>query len=210
MNAHPEAIEIGGDLEDHVPWTLIPDLDPTVRDDICFRRTSFSGMCGEVSLDATSVPEFLKRAVEFLNNTVWGTLSNTMVVSEQSLSDPLIAAAMVRTIADLHYGTVALNGPGTWGFYTIIAPWGGYPGSSLQDIQSGTCRATNFLMLHVHRRQLCVHHSGCGPTHFSAQRRICIFSAESWRSSKLIRAFRSCQAYFRAGFEVELRGIYCG
>jgi len=44
VNAHPEAIEIGGDLEDYVPWTLIPDLDPTVRDDICFRRTSFSGM----------------------------------------------------------------------------------------------------------------------------------------------------------------------
>ncbi len=121
VNAHPEAIEIGGDLEDYVPWTLIPDLDPTVRDDICFRRTSFSGMCGEVSLAATSVPEFLKRAVEFLNNKVWGTLSTTMVVSEQSLSDPLVAAAVVRTIADLHYGTVTLNGPGTRGFYTMIA-----------------------------------------------------------------------------------------
>ena len=148
VNAHPEAIEIGGGLEDHVPWTVIPDLDPTVRDDICFRRESFSGMCGEVSLNAASVPEFLNRAVEFLNNTVWGTLSATMVVSEQSLADPPIAAAVERAIADLHYGTVALNGPGTLGFYTMMAPWGGYPGSSLQDIQSGTCRVTNFLMLH--------------------------------------------------------------
>jgi acyl-CoA reductase-like NAD-dependent aldehyde dehydrogenase len=148
VKAHPEAIEIGGGLEDHVPWTVIPDLDPMVSDDICFRRESFSGLCGEVSLDAPSVPEFLDQAVEFLNGTVWGTLSTTLVVGEKSLADDQIASAVERSIADLRYGTVALNGPGTWGFYTMIAPWGGFLGSKLQDIQSGTCRVANFLMLH--------------------------------------------------------------
>lgn len=148
VRAHPEAIEIGGDLEDHVPWTLVPDLDPATHDDICFRRESFSGLCGEVTLDASSVPNFLDQAVEFLNNTVWGTLSATMVVSEQSLSDPRIEAAVERAIENLRYGTVALNGPGTLGFYTMIAPWGGYPGSTIEDIQSGTCRVANALMLH--------------------------------------------------------------
>lgn len=146
--AHAQAIEIGGELEDHVPWTVIPDLDPSVEDDICFRRESFSGLCGEVTLDAPTVPEFLEQAVEFLNHTVWGTLSATMVVSEKSLSDPMIGAAVERTIEDLRYGTVALNGPGTFGFYSGIAPWGGYPGSPIEDIQSGTCRVMNALMLH--------------------------------------------------------------
>lgn len=148
VEAHPEAIQIGGGFEDHVPWTVIPDLDPDATEDICFRRESFSGMCGEVALEAPSVPQFLKRAVEFLNGTLWGTLSATLVVSEESQADPATEKAVERAIADLRYGTVALNGPGTWAFYTMIAPWGGYPGSSIGDIQSGTARVGNFLMLH--------------------------------------------------------------
>ncbi len=145
---HPEAIQIGRTIADHVPWTLILDLDPKARDEICFRHESFSGLCGEVSLDAPSVPEFLDRAVEFLNNKVWGTLSATIVVSDRSLSDSKVRMATEQAIENLRYGTVALNGPGTLGFYTMIAPWGGYPGSTIGDIQSGTCRVTNALMLH--------------------------------------------------------------
>jgi acyl-CoA reductase-like NAD-dependent aldehyde dehydrogenase len=148
VKAHPEAIQLGEGSDDHVPWTVIPDLDPTVSDDICFRRESFSGLCGEVILSAPSVPEFLSEAVDFLNNTVWGTLSATLVVSEQSLSDPQIGSAVEEAIGDLRYGTVALNGPGTWGFYHMKAPWGGYPGSDINDIQSGNSFVANFLMLY--------------------------------------------------------------
>ena len=147
MEAHPEAIQIGGGDDAHIPWTVIPNLDPDATDDICYRRESFSGMCGEVALAAPSVAEFLGRAVGFLNNTVWGTLSATLVVSEDSLADPSTGEAVERAIADLRYGTIALNGPGTWGFYTMVAPWGGYPGSDLHDIQSGNSHVTNFLML---------------------------------------------------------------
>jgi aldehyde dehydrogenase (NAD(P)+) len=101
-----------------------------------------------VTLDAPSVAEFLDQAVRFVNNTVWGTLSATVVVSQQSLSDARVDAAVERAVANLRYGTVALIGPGTLGFYTMLGPWGGYPGSTLEDIQSGTCRVTNALMLH--------------------------------------------------------------
>jgi acyl-CoA reductase-like NAD-dependent aldehyde dehydrogenase len=146
--AHPEAVQIGGGDGDHVPWTVIRDLDPTAEGDICYRRESFSGMCGEVSLEAETVPDYIDQAVAFLNDTVWGTLSATLVVSEESLADPETGEAVERAIADLRYGTVALNGPGTWGFYTMIAPWGGFPGSDISDIQSGVGRVANFLMLH--------------------------------------------------------------
>lgn len=148
VKAHPEAIQLGGGLEDHVPWTLIPDLDPNVPDDICFRRESFSGLCGEVRLSAPSVPAYLEKAVDFLNNTVWGTLSATLVVSDESLSDLKIGSAVEETIENLRYGTVGLNGPGTWGFYNMKSPWGGYPGSNISDIQSGNSWVANFLMLH--------------------------------------------------------------
>jgi acyl-CoA reductase-like NAD-dependent aldehyde dehydrogenase len=145
---HPEAIQIGEGLEDHVPWTVIPDLDPTATDDICYRHESFSGLCGEVAIEAFSISEFLVQAVEFLNGTVWGTLSTTIVVSEDSLADPAVNQAVEQAIADLHYGTVALNGPGVWGFYNMMSPWGGYPGSDIYDIQSGNGWVANFLLLH--------------------------------------------------------------
>jgi hypothetical protein len=147
VKAHPEAIEIGGGLEGHVPWTVIPGLDPTVSNDICFRRESFSGLCGEVTLDAKSAPDFIDKAVDFINKSIWGTLSVTIVVDEKQ-SDPELAASVERAIENLRYGTVALNGPGVLGFATMIAPWGGYPGSPIEDIQSGTCKVTNGLMLH--------------------------------------------------------------
>jgi hypothetical protein len=148
VKAHPEAIQIGGGMEDHVPWTIIPDVDPGAKDDICFRRESFSGMVAETTLEASSVPEFIDNAVTFLNNIVWGTLSVTLVVKDECLDDLATGEAVERAIKDLRYGTVALNCPGTWGFYNMITPWGGFPGSAVTDIQSGTAKVANFLMLH--------------------------------------------------------------
>jgi acyl-CoA reductase-like NAD-dependent aldehyde dehydrogenase len=144
---HPEAKEIGGDDKDHVPWTIIEDVDPKATNDICFRRESFSGLCAETSISAGSPPEFLEKAVNFLNETVWGNLSVTLVANKASLKDPKIGPAIEKAIADLKYGTVGINGPGTWAFYTMIAPWGGFPGNKVTDIQSGIGKVANFLML---------------------------------------------------------------
>jgi acyl-CoA reductase-like NAD-dependent aldehyde dehydrogenase len=148
VKAHPEAIQIGGGIDEHVPWTIIPGLDPTAKDDICYRRESFSGLCGEVLIDASSTPEFLEKAVEFLNETVWGTLSATIVVSDKSLADPSVEIAVERAIENLLYGTVGLNVTGVWGFATMVAAWGGFPGSDITDIQSGNAKVGNYLMLH--------------------------------------------------------------
>ena len=115
-----------------------------------FRVPPPSARCGDRShrRPAPSVPDFLQQAVDFLNDTVWGTLSATLVVSPESLADPETERAVEQAIADLRYGTVALNACGTWCFYTMVAPWGGFPGSDISDIQSGTARVGNFLMLY--------------------------------------------------------------
>jgi acyl-CoA reductase-like NAD-dependent aldehyde dehydrogenase len=148
VKAHPEAIQIGGGVDEHVPWTIIPELDPFASDDICYRRESFSGLCGEVLIDANSTSEFLDKAVDFLNETVWGTLSATIVVSDKSMADPSVEVAVGRAIENLRYGTVGINVTGVWGFATMVAPWGGYPGSAITDIQSGNAKVGNYLMLH--------------------------------------------------------------
>ncbi|UCG68219.1 MAG: aldehyde dehydrogenase [Thermoplasmata archaeon] len=144
---HPEAREIGADDKDHVPWTIIEGVDHRTTNDICFRRESFSGLCAETSIPAKNPTEFLDKAVKFLNGTVWGNLSVTLVANKKILNDPEIGLAVEKAIADLRYGTVGINGPGTWGFYTMIAPWGAYPRNEVFDIQSGIGKVANFLLL---------------------------------------------------------------
>ncbi len=146
--AHPEAVQVGGGVQDQVPWTVIRDVSPDDHEDICFTRESFSGMVAETSLGGEDVPQFLARTVEWLNDHVWGTLSATLVVSEEGLGDPVIGVAVERAVEDLRYGTVGINATGVWGIATQVAPWGGFPGSPITDIQSGNAKVANLLMLH--------------------------------------------------------------
>ncbi len=147
VSQHPEAKQIRGDDKDHVPWTIIEDVDHKADEDICFRRESFSGLCAETQIPGKTPSEFLENTTKFLNETVWGNLSVTLVANRASLKDPKIGPAIEKAIGDLNYGTVGINGPGTWAFYTMIAPWGGYPGNEIFDIQSGIGKVANFLML---------------------------------------------------------------
>jgi hypothetical protein len=93
---------------------------------------------GEVALDAPrSVPDYLEQAVEFCNDTLWGTLSATIIVHPKSLKDPEVAAAVERAIDDLRYGSVVVN---HWSAvpYGMCRPLGRLPGAhELDDIQSG-------------------------------------------------------------------------
>lgn len=145
---HPGAIQIGGGSDDHVPWTVIRDVPQDAHDDICFTKESFSGMVAETTLGGDDAAAFLAEAVAWLSDHVWGTLSATIVVSEQDQADPVTGPAVDRAVEDLRYGTVALNVSGVWGIATQIAPWGGFPGSPQTDIQSGNAKVANLLMLH--------------------------------------------------------------
>lgn len=148
VEAHPTAEWFGETGEDKVPFTLIPQLDPTVEDDIAFNVEAFCGVFGEVALDAPqSVPEYLEQAVDFCNTTLWGTLSASIIVHPASLRDPEIAAAVERAIDELRYGSVVVN---HWSAapYAFVSPsWGAYPGAPLNDIQSGRGVVHNTFLL---------------------------------------------------------------
>jgi hypothetical protein len=139
ITAHPTAewYEDGFD-EDHVPFTLIPDLDPTDVEAVAFTTEAFCGVVGEVALDAPrSIPDYLDAAVDFANETLWGTLSASIIVHPQSLKDPEIAAAVERAIDRLEYGSVVVNHWAAVAYGMVSTSWGGYPGAELTDIQSG-------------------------------------------------------------------------
>jgi acyl-CoA reductase-like NAD-dependent aldehyde dehydrogenase len=146
ISQHPESREFGGMSTDHLPWTLISDVDPSSTNEICFRREAFYGLCAETALEATSIPNFLDRAVEFANEQLWGTLCATLIVHPTSLRDPGIAEAVDRALASLKYGTVSINMLAYYSAYLMGTPWGAFPGSDIYDIQSGIGKTFNTLM----------------------------------------------------------------
>ncbi|MFA9430854.1 aldehyde dehydrogenase family protein [Egicoccus sp. AB-alg2] len=139
--AHPTAEWYGeapDDGGDRLPFTFIPDLDPRNLDDVAFTTEAFCGVFGEVALDAPrTVGDYLDAAVEFCNETLWGTLSASIIVHPESLRDPEIAAAVERAIDRLRYGSVVVNHWSAVAYGMVSTTWGAYPGATPQDIQSG-------------------------------------------------------------------------
>jgi len=144
--AHPEALQCGSADGDHLPWTLIANVDPGNTDDICFTSEAFCSVFGETALEASSTAEFLDRAVEFANETLWGTLTATIIVHPESLKDPDVATAVDRAVAELRYGSVCVNLRGEYAYLLMVTPWGAFPGHEIFDVQSGIGCVNNLLM----------------------------------------------------------------
>ncbi len=144
--AHPTARQIGPTPGDHLPWTLIPNVDPRDTANIAFRSEAFCGLMAETALPAATPAEFLGRAVNFANQTLWGTLTATLLVHPHSQREPALRAAIEQALAGLRYGTVVLNQYGGYGYYLMVTPWGGFPGSDIFDVQSGIGAVNNTLM----------------------------------------------------------------
>ncbi|MBX3251654.1 MAG: aldehyde dehydrogenase family protein [Myxococcales bacterium] len=137
VDAHPNAFQFGPAGEGRVPWTFITDLDPTKTDDPCFQVEAWCGVTSEVPLSASDPVEFIRQAVAFANDTLWGTLSCSIIVHPKSLKDPRVAKAVDDAIADLRYGSVAVNHWSALSYAFVSTTWGAYPGHELHDIRSG-------------------------------------------------------------------------
>jgi len=144
--AHPDAEEFGIPQGQELAWTLITDVDAQQTDDICFTTEAFCGLFGETALEASSVVEYIERAVQFANEDVWGTLNATILVHPASLKDPQVAQAVEQAIADLRYGSIGVNYWAGISFAIGTTAWGAFPGHPIYDIQSGNGVVHNSLM----------------------------------------------------------------
>lgn len=121
-------------------------LIETAPDDAAALETTeyFSPVLGVVSLRGTG-QEFLDAAVTHANDRLVGTLgANVLVdpVTQRALGD-----GFDRAMADLRYGTVAINAWTAFGFLTPTATWGAFPGGTLADAPSGMGVVHNALLL---------------------------------------------------------------
>jgi aldehyde dehydrogenase (NAD(P)+) len=129
-----------------LPWTLVRDLEPSSSAPM-FQLEPFCPILSEVRVPGSGAVEFLGNAVPFTNNRVWGTL-NVMLIAPASVQrDPSLSRELERAIVELRYGTVGVNVWPAVGYGLATPPWGGYPGATLADVQSGIGWGHNALLL---------------------------------------------------------------
>jgi aldehyde dehydrogenase (NAD(P)+) len=138
---------IGGRTEGALPWTFVAGLDPEAPSELLYREESFAPVLVETSVGSADPVEFLDHAVRFANERLWGTLSAGLVVHPKTAKDPTTGAAVERAIERLRYGAVTVNGWSGMVFAFGTPPWGAYPTSTPQDIQSGSGWVHNTPML---------------------------------------------------------------
>lgn len=133
---HPQAQPVGPRSEGVLPWTIIPDVPATDESATAFKEEAWCSIVAQTTLPGADAGEYLRNAVRFCNETVWGTL-NAAIIIHPKVRKAIGEAALERAIGDLNYGSVAVNHwPGLcYGFGSTT--WGAYPGHTLDDIQSG-------------------------------------------------------------------------
>ncbi|MCA9685016.1 MAG: aldehyde dehydrogenase [Myxococcales bacterium] len=126
-----------------VPWTLVQDV-PMRSGEWALTCEGFCGILNIVDIPTGDAEDFLAKAVAFANDELWGNLSASLIVHPKTRRQH--AAAVDRAIAELRYGTVAINAWAGAGCALMVSGWGGFPGNTQADIQSGIGMAHNNLL----------------------------------------------------------------
>ncbi len=99
-----------------------------------FETEAFSSL-----LVVTTLPgdtrQFLKTAVAFANDRLWGTLGGNIVVHPKTMHD--YADDVDAAIGGMRFGCVGVNAWTGVGFLLAETTWGAYPGHTLNDVRSG-------------------------------------------------------------------------
>jgi aldehyde dehydrogenase (NAD(P)+) len=147
VGGHPNVEKIGDAPAGTLPWAIIGDVDSAKTDDKVFHMEPWCSVISETTVGSAEPAAFLDEAVRFVNEQVWGTLSATIIIHPTTAKDPKVAEALERALANLRYGTVAVNHWPALGFAFGTTPWGGHPSTTLEDIQSGKGWVHNTFML---------------------------------------------------------------
>jgi aldehyde dehydrogenase (NAD(P)+) len=121
-------------------------VEISAEDDASTIQTTeyFSPVLGVVELPGSGL-DFLAKAVETVNSDFLGTLGANVLIDPATRRK--LGAAFMDQIANLNYGTVAINTWTGFGYLTAGAPWGGFPGATLTDVQSGIGVVHNALLI---------------------------------------------------------------
>ncbi|GAB4133965.1 MAG: aldehyde dehydrogenase family protein [Cyanobacteria bacterium J069] len=134
LDRYPQAIALAPRTDNIVPWTLIPDV-PAKPGEYALTTEAFCGVLAEVSLEASDAAMFLRQAVDFANDTLWGSLSCVLLIDPATRRQ--YPQAVEAAIAQLRYGNIGINAWTGMNFLLSALTWGAFPGNPLSDIGSG-------------------------------------------------------------------------
>jgi acyl-CoA reductase-like NAD-dependent aldehyde dehydrogenase len=123
--------------------TLLLDV-PAVAGEQALTEEFFAPVLGVTELPGQAA-DFLRSAVHLANSSFAGTLGVNIIVDPATVRR--LGPVMDSAIADLRYGTVAVNAWTGVGYLTARASWGAFPGHTLDDVQSGIGVVHNALLL---------------------------------------------------------------
>jgi aldehyde dehydrogenase (NAD(P)+) len=121
-------------------------IDIKAGDDASTLETTecFSPVLGVVEVPGTG-QAFLDAAVTLVNTEFLGTLGANVLIDPKTRKS--LGAGFDDAIAALRYGTIAINAWTGFGYLAAGAPWGAFPGHTLQDVQSGIGVVHNALLI---------------------------------------------------------------
>ena len=155
LDVFPNTNQFGETTNNELPWTFITDVNPNEKENICFNYEAFCSLYAETALEARDEVDFLCKAVDFANETLFGTLASSLIVHPKSLKDPKISDAVEQAVEKLHYGAIGLNLRTEFPYYLVETPWGAYPGHDQFDIQSGTGKVGNLFIFDKPQKTVC-------------------------------------------------------
>ncbi|MCB9754736.1 MAG: aldehyde dehydrogenase family protein [Myxococcales bacterium] len=127
-----------------LPWTLLEGVRAE-EGEFALREEPWCGIMSLVELDAEEPGEFLDKAVPFVNERVWGTLSCNVLIHPRT--ERALGPRFDEAIAALRYGGVAINCWTGLNYGIVNATWGAFPGHPLDDIESGQGVVHNGLLI---------------------------------------------------------------
>jgi hypothetical protein len=142
-----DVIRVGEAGSGELPWTIVPKLDAASASEALFSDEPFCGIVSEVEVGGTDPAEFLDAATRFCNESLWGTLSATIIAHPLHEESESAKEALDRAIRELRYGAIAVNHWPALVYGLVTPPWGGHPSSTLANVQSGIGFVHNTQML---------------------------------------------------------------
>ncbi|SIS56811.1 aldehyde dehydrogenase family protein [Paracoccus saliphilus] len=138
QSENPTRIERGD-----APPLIVTDTEDTDY----FRQTEvFAPAMSRTELHAKDAEDFLRRAIIFANERLHGTLGANIIIHPKTIK-AIGRQRLTEIIAELRYGTIAINAWTGLGFLLAPCPWGAFPGHTLTDVQSGIGTVHNSFML---------------------------------------------------------------
>lgn len=104
----------------------------------------FAPVLGVVELKGSG-QDFLNAAVAYANDELQGTLGANLLIDP--VTQKSLGTGFERAIAELRYGSIAVNAWTAVGFITPTLTWGAFPGNTIDDVGSGIGVVHNALLL---------------------------------------------------------------